>query len=1112
MDEAAARKPEQGVQAFLAGGGEMGELCRTHDWTRTPLGPVEDWPQSLRSAVSICLGSRFPIVIYWGPDCVLLYNDAYAEILGKKHPWAFGRPCREVWSEIWGVIAPMLEGVMATGEATWSDDQLLYLERRGYPEECYFSFSFSPVRGAEGEVDGIFTAVIETTRRVLGERRLRTLRDLAACSSAAKTEDETWQTFVAPLRGNPQDIPFALLYRIGPGRTVHLAAAAGVEGGSAAAPAAIDLSAGESAAWPIARVARSGTAEVLENALVLPIVRPGSSAYGYMVAGNDAGRAIDADCRDFLALVADHIAMGIGNARAYEEERKRAEALAEIDRAKTAFFGNVSHEFRTPLTLMLGPVEDLLQKDEVTGEDRAGLEVVRRNGERLLKLVNTLLDFSRIEAGRAQASYELTDLAALTADLASNFRSACERAGLRLTVDCAAKEPAYVDREMWEKVVLNLLSNAFKFTLAGEIAVSLSETDGHFLLAVRDTGSGIPTAEVPRMFERFHRIEGARGRSHEGSGIGLALVQELVKLHGGTIEVQSALGKGSTFTVSVPKGHAHLAQERIKAGRAGTSTALRAGAYVEEALSWLPGMQNRVESGKTGQRVLLADDNADLREYAQRLLAGHYEVDAVADGEAALAAARRRRPDLVISDVMMPGLDGFGLIRELHADEKLRDVPVMLLSARAGEEARLEGLGRGADDYLVKPFSARELLVRAGALLQSADRVREKQTALREADRRKDEFLATLSHELRNPLGAIHNAVELLGIAEREPGVARQARGILERQVGHMVRLVDDLLELSRVSRGNIVLQRRTTELADIVASALETARRKLDAGGHEVRIELPDEPVMLDADPVRIAQVLANLLDNAAKYTPGGGLIRMTARHDARQVTISVHDNGRGIAPEMLPRVFDLFVQAGSLTGEGQDGLGIGLSLARTLTQMHGGSIEARSNGPGEGSEFIVRLPTSDSAGPLPASALDTSDTGEVADACAARVLVVDDNVDAADSLGMMLRHMGHEARVVYDGRSALRAADERAPDIVLLDVNLPDMDGYAVAGCLRSDSRLLATSIVAVTGRGQEVDRQRTRDAGFHGHLTKPVTSEALRALMARCQPAGPGPGHVV
>ena len=455
--------------------------------------------------------------------------------------------------------------------------------------------------------------------------------------------------------------------------------------------------------------------------------------------------------------MSSQIATAIANAREYEEEKKRAEALAEIDRAKTAFFNNVSHEFRTPLTLMLGPVEDLLATSH-TGLSPAAkgqLEVVDRNGLRLLRLVNTLLDFSRIEAGRIQAIFEPTDLAAFTTELASVFRAATERAGLRLSVNCPRlSEPVYVDRDMWEKVVLNLVSNAFKFTFDGEIEVSLRAVDGVAELLVRDTGVGIPAEEMPRLFERFHRIQNMRSRTHEGSGIGLALVQELVKLHGGTVHAESQLNVGTTFIVSVPLGKDHLPPEQISGRHNLASTSVGAAPFVEEALRWLPeqpAIEDAIEPILKNEllpvpcppheteklpRIFVVDDNADMRQYLARILAERYNVRTFPDGQAALDTARERRPDLILSDVMMPRLDGFGLVSEIRADASLNTVPIILLSARAGEESRVEGLEQGADDYLIKPFSARELLARVAAHLDMARLRKEASEQIRKSEER----------------------------------------------------------------------------------------------------------------------------------------------------------------------------------------------------------------------------------------------------------------------------------------------------------------------------------------------------------------------------------------
>jgi signal transduction histidine kinase len=736
----------------FASSGEMAALMRVKDWRSTPLGPVEGWPQSLRTIVRVLLTSRFAMWMGWGPELTFLYNDAYgAMTLGAKHPWALGRPSHEVWAEIWTEIGPRIQQVMQTGTATWDEDLLLFLERNGYPEETYHTFSYSPIAGDDGSISGMLCVVTEETNRVIGERRMALLCDTAAAT--ALTEGEMFAALSKVLNGS-KDLPFTLTYLIDEDRHARLVCRTGLPAYHPAAPTTIDLQTAANEIWPLgAAIANTATDTVatiparfayaadgpgsrpVTQALVLPLTQQGQRrTSGVVIAGLNPFRPLDDAYQAFVRLFVTQVSAGVVNIHAYQEERRRAQALAELDRAKTTFFSNVSHEFRTPLTLLLGPLEAAHRAhDRLPADLRDQLELARRNSLRLLKLVNTLLDFSRIEAGRIRVRFEPIDLAAYTADLASTFRSAVESAGLTYTVaGTAVDEPVYVDREMWEKIVLNLISNAFKFTLDGEITVSLARRDDRVLLIVRDTGLGIPESELPRIFERFHRVEGAQGRSHEGSGIGLALVHELVKLHGGTIEVESKEHRGTTFTVSLPMGSAHLPADHV-AKPTLPEQATAAMPYVEEALRWLPeattvaaaaasAAASSAIAGDEIARVLLADDNADMREYAARLLSERWRVDTVSNGRDALRRARAVRPDVIVTDVMMPGLDGFGLLRELRADPDLRAIPVIMLSARAGEEARLEGLAASADDYVVKPFSARDFLARVEVQLIKAQR------------------------------------------------------------------------------------------------------------------------------------------------------------------------------------------------------------------------------------------------------------------------------------------------------------------------------------------------------------------------------------------------------
>ena len=1214
---------------------------RAFDWSATPLGPVAGWPQSLRSALSILLASRAQIVLFWGPDLVALYNDAYRPVFGTKHPWALGKPARECWSEVWDVLGPLFGGVVSTGQAFWAQDHPFFLQRHGFSEETYFDVSYDPIRVEGGGVGGLFCIVTETTGRVLGERRLRTLRELGARTSDAATAGAVGAAAAEVLAANRGDFPFALFYVLDDAGRARLAGAAGLDGAAidpvlpleAHADLAAALAEGRTLDVAAARFVPRPPVAARERALVLPLTA-GLKPAGVAIVGTSRTLALEGDYRALFDLVAGRVSTALANVHALEEERRRADALAELDRAKTDFFSNVSHEFRTPLTLMLSPLEETLADPGLAPAERERLTVVHRNGVRLLKLVNTLLDFSRIEAGRAEASYEPVDLGPATAQLASTFRSAVERAHLSLDVDCPPlAEPVWVDREMWEKIVLNLVSNAFKFTFEGGIAVRVRDGADAVTLEVSDTGTGIEAAEQVQIFERFHRVRDARSRSHEGSGIGLSLVQELARLHGGAVAVQSAPGIGSTFTVTVPRGTAHLPAERLRAARGLVSTGVSAAAYAEESLRWLADDEAPADASAPagdGGRVLVADDNADMRDYLRRLLERHWTVEIVADGQAALAAAHARPPDLVLTDVMMPRLDGFGLVAALRSDPRTASLPIILLSARAGEEARIAGVDAGADDYLVKPFSARELIARvnthlglararraaeaaarrsadeledffensvlalhwvgpdgtilranraelemlgydadeyvghhvadfhvdreviddilrtlaAGAAvhnrgarlrckdgsvrhvlissnvlweegrfvhtrcftrdvteLKQAEQERERllveaqaaRALAEQASRAKDEFLAMLSHELRNPLGVIVSGVDILDRIGAMSADAARARGLVRRQTTQLTRLLDDLLDVARITRGRIELRRETIDVRAVVERAVDTVRPRLTAARQRLDVSAGDDPVWVYADAARLQQVVENLLVNASKYTPGDGHVGLALVRERLQARLTVRDTGIGIPPERLESIFDLFVQLDTPLARSDGGLGIGLTLVRRLVEQHDGRVVARSDGLGKGSELVVWLPLSQA----PAAAAGDSLPGP-RPLARRHVLVIEDNEDAREALRLGLSLEGHEVDVAADGHEGLALGVARRPDVAVVDVGLPGRNGYEVGRGLRAALGDRIT-LIALTGYGQADDRARALEAGFDAHLTKPATVEDVLKILA-------------
>jgi len=1171
---------------------QVSELVRTYDWASTSLGPIERWPMALKVTLSVCLNSRFPMALWVGQDLTRIYNDAYIPWMGKKHPHALCKPGIVSCAEFWDIIGMSLQSVLDTGLATWCSDQLLLLNRNNYIEESYWTYSNSPIFNEQRVPVGVFSAVEETTARFIGERRLRTLQQLSADMSAIETTEAVASASERVLIQNPYDVPFMALYLFSDDDShhLHLNGAMHVARNQALLPKVVDTAATGTASDAfstqlrtcIQRAATGSHAHIemtlpaelqLElpagiarptTAIVLPLLwlaamkrddgdsnssKDVATALGAIVLGVNARKKPEENYRAFVNLVASSITAALVTARDYEREKKRAEALVELNRAKTTFFNNISHEFRTPLTLMLGPLKDVLEHiadGALSDEQRASLERVLRNGHRLLKLVNTLLDFSRIEAGRMHAKFRpVVNLAAITVDLCSLFRSLCARAALEYVVDCQPlHQEVYVDLEMWEQIVTNLLGNAFKYTLRGSIRVELAESsDGAGMtLRVCDTGCGIPESELGHIFERFYRVSGSKGRTGEGSGIGLALLVELVKLHGGKVGVESEVGRGSTFSVSLPYGSAHLPVDQVSSEPvAAMDPSSTSSKEVHPVLDWwmqaehpdAAAAQGTVAPPENGARheaelhaqqhiparLLVADDNADMLSYVLRILrdAG-YDVATAADGEAALNALLAADPpiELVVSDIMMPRLDGKQLVRAMRSHEHIKNTPVILVSARAGEEERSDGIAAGADDYLVKPFSCRELLARVAARVElSRER---KRAALKEHELRrvaesanaaKDHFIAVLSHELRTPLVP---ALMLAEVAEQDaslPVAVRRDMGLIVQNIRLEVELINDLLDVTRIRQKKLVLRKELVDVHALMRHTAELYRHQMLERKLHYKMGLKADNAIVSGDATRLQQVFWNILGNGVKFTPSGGEISVNTEASDNHIVVNIRDTGIGIDAQVLPRIFDAWEQGGEETPISFGGLGLGLNIAKNLVNLHEGTICAQSEGRGKGATFTVTLP-------LVAAHVPLANSNSVAEDAAAkgasvasgprqmlpglRVLVVEDNAASMLVLARILERLGCKVLCATSVAEAhkLLSTDGQLIDVLISDIGLPDGSGHDVMRAARKFVPKLRGGI-ALSGFGSDDDVQNSLNAGFARHLTKPARVRELQSALS-------------
>lgn len=893
---------------------------RAHDWGAHLLGPPAAWPQALRAAVSILLRSKYPMILTWGPEFVMLYNDAYVPTLGEKHPGALGELLPEQFQEIWGAIGPMQQAVLAGGEATWDEDLPLVIERGRGPEETFFTFSYSAVPD-EDRPGGVLAVLSITTPEVLAGRRLALLNDIGS----VVTDDlaAAGEALSKVFEDHRAEIPGGRLWGTS-SAVATLLAEFGTPGPEDASPSPVtDLHDD----GPLDRVCLdvgAGTASGLLEVWLSPL------------------RPLDVAHRRFLSQLSQQVGQVLDLAAARASEASRLQALVALDEAKTQFLATMSHELRTPLTLLLGPVGDVAsgRRESLGREDAVRLQ---QQGRRLLGLVDDLLEVARSESGRLAPRPEPVDVGRLSQDVASPLLEAARYAGLDVREQWPSGVVCLMDRGLWENVVANLVGNALKYTLTGSLEVELRAEGPDLVLVVRDTGVGIDLEDQPRVFERFRRARTGEGRTFEGAGVGLAIVSDSVAALGGSVRLTSAPGVGTEVVVRVPDVRvsdvpvvdsapsakritAVLAQAELLVPRAGSTASVEVPSDVG------------LTSGGARPLLLVVDDNAAMREYVAQCLSDVGSVVVAADGLQALEALERWPIDLVVSDVMMPRLDGESLLVRIREHPASADLPVQLLSARAESTAVVDGLARGADDYVAKPFSREELVARVRAHLELAE-------LRREAQRRRDRdvLLAGVSHELQTPLARILSGVSVLG----QRDLAEDVRAVVEvvRTSSEDLRmLVAELLD-----RGDLVtgepLRPRLQEVDLVPLLEAWCAASTLD-----VTVAASSSCYAL-VDPFRTRRILAVLLDRAA--ASGARAVRVSASTESGQVHVRVCDDGRVITHEEAERLFS--PGDGGRSAPGRNGP---LFVSRRSALAMGGDLVLTEPSTAAGNAFDLTVP----------------------------------------------------------------------------------------------------------------------------------------------------------
>ncbi len=1093
---------------FIVGGSEMAGRIKAYPWHKTALGPAEGWPDSLKTLVNLMLASNQAMYTVWGPSELLLYNDAYISVLQGHHPGALGQPFRQVWSEIAGELTPLVENAYA-GIPTYMDDILLVLQRRGYKEETHFAYSYTPIFNTSGGVDGFFCQCIETTDQVKAARVIRENEErqtfLLKLSDALRplTDPVEVQTLAMQMLADRLGVMRASYFELeDDGDTCHLTAR--FERDAIPMPERVRLSDFSPNLGDAYRSGRTLTVadtsvkgEFVEDPApyvaigvgawaAVPLLRDGRLTAWIGVHSNTPRDWSGADLQ-ILDDVAERTWGAAERARA-EETRRLAE-----ERVLAA-----SEAARVQITATLESIGDAFYAVDAdfrfTYVNARAESIWGRSRETLIGR-NLWSEFPLAEGGEPHAQH----LAAMRDRRPAHFEGLSPVLGrwmeASLYPDPASGGLACYFRDITER-------------RAGEAALRESEARHRYLigswaLAVWETDAdGVVVADSPS----WRRYTGQTLDEWLGYGW-LDAIHPDDRAYAERRWREAVAVRGpvdAEFRLRSPDGGWRWTNVRA-------TPLLDAGGKIEK---WV-GMNIDIDARKRAEEAL-RESEEKYRRLFETMGQGYAELEIIrgSDGSAIDIRYLELNPQYErltgIPVVEARGRTVLEMIPDLD-DWWIKEYDRIVSSGCPGQvENEVTSSGRWYEAKIYPRAGERfsvlseEITVRKkaeAALRESEEQLRQVAADLSEAGRRKDEFLATLAHELRNPLAPLRNGLQVMKLARHDANAVEQARAMMERQLGQMVHLIDDLLDLSRISRGKVELRKERVSLMKVIQQAIENSQPLIDANCHDFILDIPSEAIYVNADAMRLAQVVTNLLNNSAKYTDQGGRITLTVAHHDGDAILSVQDTGIGIPAHMLPRVFDIFTQVDRSLDRSHSGLGIGLSLVKKLVEMHEGTVEAKSQGHGMGSEFVVRLPVVMSLAGLQRS--EDADPKAV-QAGRRRVLVVDDNQDAAKSLAMLLRIMGNDTQTAHSGIEALNIGAVFRPDLILLDIGMPKMDGYETARRIRQESWGRNTVLVAQTGWGQEADKHRSQEAGFDSHIVKPIEPAALEGLLASLKTA--------